>query len=222
MKYIQKLKPDFFDSDVADLKQTLIKSSIEDKKKIWNKYKEKRKLKEYILENEQNYLCGYCEAQVDLDNSHIEHIEPKINNLDLLTFEYSNLLVSCNGTCFSDEKISNTCGHKKGKNFNKKLFLDPTKHKNIREQFKYLENGEIEPNGKKNKEAKYTLELLELNCPKSKLKEARIKANSSFRTSVKEHSKKTGKPIKEIVLNQLKKENLPFISFLIYRNSIAS
>ena len=41
----------------------------------------KRQLKIYMLENEQKieneYYCTYCELELDLDESQIEHIKPK-------------------------------------------------------------------------------------------------------------------------------------------------
>ena len=67
MKYIEKTTiPSFFIDDTKNLGS-------------WNDYfaKNKRDLKKYILENEQNYLCGYCESKILIDNSHLEHIKPK-------------------------------------------------------------------------------------------------------------------------------------------------
>jgi uncharacterized protein (TIGR02646 family) len=192
------------------------KLKVESKKsKIWDEdYKEKRKLKEHILENEQNYLCAYCEAKVTLDDSHIEHIKPKSLDYDLLTFDYKNLIVSCNGTCFSEDKRSLTCGHKKGNDFDEILFLNPTKIKNIRDYFIYTNNFYIAPSKLDKSKAKYTMDLLELNSFNNYLPEARKKALDEFRVSVRKYVKSTGKDIKTVAKRLLEKENLAFISFL--------
>ena len=70
----------------------------------WNQYlaKNKRKLREYILENEQHELCCYCEGNVSINsaNQHLEHIVPRISDISLI-FDYNNILVSCNGKHFN-------------------------------------------------------------------------------------------------------------------------
>jgi len=216
MRYIEKNEPIFFEVDVKELREKI--KTVEKKSEIWDKeYKEKRALKEYILENEQNYLCGYCEAKVTLDESHIEHIKPKHLDYDSLTFDYDNLLVSCNGNCFSSDKRSVTCGHKKGKKFDEALFLNPTKIKNMRDYFIYTDNGYIGASNLDEEKAKYTLNLLQLNTFNNYLPEARLKALEQFRESVKNYAQKTGKNLKEIAIFMLLKENLAFISFLQFK-----
>ena len=87
MRYIKKVsEPDCF---------TNLTFSVSDK---WKKFRNpcKKETRKYIIENEQNFLCGYCEAKIDLDNTHIEHIKPQSNNNDL-RFDYNNFIVSCNG-----------------------------------------------------------------------------------------------------------------------------
>lgn len=222
MRFIQKIEPDFFEEDVKDLREQLINSVSSQKNTFWNKYTKKKELKKHILENEQFYLCGYCESKVDLNNSHIEHIEPKSNNYDKLTFNYSNLLVSCNGQCTLGKDNQETCGHKKDNNFNEKLFLNPNIKKNIRDNFKYTNIGEITVSHKKNKKAKYTIDLLNLNSIESNLAEKRLIANRSFRKSVIKHSEKTGGDIKSISLKLLEQKNIPFISFLLFQYKLVS
>jgi uncharacterized protein (TIGR02646 family) len=62
---------------------------------------EKRDLKEQLF-LEQEGLCIYCEAELSIDDGHIEHIKSKGLNPPL-TFIYNNLAHSCNAT--------NHCGH---------------------------------------------------------------------------------------------------------------
>lgn len=220
MKYIQKVEPTFFEEDVNKLRDELKQSNAANKKDYWGKYKQKRKLKGYMLANEQYHLCGYCECRVDLDNSHIEHIEPKSYNYDLLTFNYRNLIVSCNGDCSSERPPGETCGHKKNANFNKLLFLNPTIETNISDHFKYTKDGDIIPNHKKNKHAKYTLKLLNL-AANDTLKRQRLIAQQAFRDSVRKKCNSTGETIKEVAKKLLENNNTPFISFLKYQYKIA-
>lgn len=221
MKYIKKasIPPQFFIDDTKELKE-IIKTIIipKEKSKVWdNDYKNKRFLKKYLLEEEQNYLCGYCEAKVTLDNSHIEHIKPKYLDYDNLTFDYYNLLVSCNGTCFSEEKKPITCGHKKGRHFDEIKFLNPTQVENIRDYFIYTENYYIGSSSLDETKSKYTMDLLQLNTFNNNLPEARKIALDEFRKSVKACAKKTDKEKKDIAKILLAKENLAFISFLQFK-----
>lgn len=217
MKYIHKVEvPQFFIDDIKDLRENI--KTVTDKAKIWNDdYKNKRVLKEHLLVKEQNYLCGYCEAKVTLDNSHIEHIQPKSLDYDNLTFDYTNLLVSCDGICFSEENKPITCGHKKGSRFDKEKFLNPTEKVNIRDYFVYTDNYYIGASSLDEEKSKYTMSLLQLNTFNNYLPEARKKALEEFQNSVKEYTNKTGKDIKETAKFLLNKENLAFISFLRFR-----
>ena len=222
MKYIKKTsEPKFFIIDTKELIEKLKVAT--EKSEVWNDdYKEKRKLKEYLLKNEQNYLCAYCEAKVTLDVSHIEHIKPKSLDYNNLTFDYSNLIVSCNGTCFSDTNKPRTCGHRKGNKFDEDMFLNPTKIKNIRDYFIYTGNYYIGSSNLDKNKAKYTMDLLELNSFNNYLPEARKKALDEFRISVKKYALETGKNVKTVSKRLLNKENLAFISFLrfFYRKTL--
>ncbi len=220
MRYIQKkITPQFFIEDTKELQNKIIGFlNKKDKKLVWdNDYKDRRKLKEYILENEQNYLCCYCEAKVTLDNSHVEHIRPKDMNEDSLTFDYNNLSVSCNGTCFNDKNQRLTCGHKKSNKFDENKFLNPTQVVDIREYFIYTDNYYIGASNKDTTKATYTMKLLQLNSFNNYLPEARKIALDDFNSSIKEHRNKTGKDTKYIIKELLKRENLAFISFLRFR-----
>jgi len=216
MKFIQKTsEPDFFKEDTKDLKIKITTASK--KSEIWDEYKEKRKLKDYILLNEQNGLCCYCESKITVDDSHVEHIKPKSVDYDNLTFEYSNLLVSCEGKCHTDGQAPLTCGHKKDNHFDELLFLNPTTISNIREYFIFTENGHIGSSSQDEEKSKYTLDLLQLNTFGNNLPEARLKALTEFRSSVNKNMQQTKRDIREIAMQLLSKENLAFISFLRFK-----
>ena len=231
MRYIQKeiTPPQFFIDDTIELKEQLKNAIVKDKKKVWdNEYKNKRVLKKYLLESEQNWLCGYCEAKLKetfdreerekKDLIHIEHIKPKHLDSDNLTFDYYNLLVSCSGKCFTDKNQPLTCGHKKGDKFDEVLFLDPTKIKDIREYFIYTNEGYIGASSKNKERAIYTMKLLELDIFNNQLHEARQIALEEFRESISKHIQKTKIPKYKIIKKLLDKENLAFISFLRFRH----
>jgi len=59
--------------------------------------------RKYILENEQSNQCAYTELPMEYEknNSHIEHLKRKDSAFfPELTFEWSNLFVSCNSDDF--------------------------------------------------------------------------------------------------------------------------
>ena len=65
---------------------------------LWNTLRgsTKKKLREALLED-QGYICCYCGKRIkDDDNTRIEHLKPKSNHKHL-TFDYANLLASCQG-----------------------------------------------------------------------------------------------------------------------------
>lgn len=201
MRYIKKLNtPQFFTNDTINLTS-------------WNDYysAKKRVLKEYISKEEQNYLCCYCEDKIDINNSHIEHIKPKSLDINNLTFDYSNLAVSCNGTCRNseDDNTRYNCGHRKDKNdtqYIEELFLNPTQIRDIKEYFQYDIDGFITPSDKNIEKAKYMIDTLHLNdgdLPKAR--------------------KDTLKDLEELNIDfdelifLLEQEDLAFISFLRYK-----
>ena len=117
MKYIQKTAtPQFFITDTNGLSR-------------WSEYHSTKKqiLKKHILDNEQFNLCCYCEKSITAvsGSSHCEHIKPKSLDIATLTFDYANIIVSCEGNHFNEigDNTKNTCGHKKDINFDSiKLF----------------------------------------------------------------------------------------------------
>lgn len=127
--------------------------------KNWNSYEFdiKRQLKSHMLDNEQEGYCPYCERQIDIDDSHIEHIEPKHKASKYK--DYNNMLTSCNNP--------KTCGHaKKGKFSND--FLNPVLVEPM-DFLKYkFETGEIIPVEKdqfhsNHQKAMETIDTLKLN-----------------------------------------------------------
>lgn len=127
------------------------------------------------LWQEQKGLCIYCEQQLeeklastDQDFSHIEHIKPKKLHKDL-TFEQSNLTVSCDGFDTRNknpETQKDFCGHKKLRKYDENLFLNPLEIQNIEDFFDYDIEGNMFP--AKNlavsdlAKAVYTIDLLNL------------------------------------------------------------
>jgi uncharacterized protein (TIGR02646 family) len=158
MRYIHKVSsPDFFINETKGLSK-------------WNDYTgSKKPLREYILKNEQNYLCIYCESKVSSGRkySHIEHLRPKEKEkYPELTFKYKNLVVSCNGNQYNQAEDNNqyTCGHIKSNKYDENKFLNPIEIEDIRDYFKYdFDDFIIESSGKNDIKANYTITTLKLN-----------------------------------------------------------
>lgn len=69
----------------------------------------RERLRKYILDNEQQGYCAYTEVRIIKDEScHIDHFRTR-NLYPQKTFEYRNLLVSCNsedyGAKYKDKQI---------------------------------------------------------------------------------------------------------------------
>lgn len=210
MRFIQKASaPDCF------LKKTF---ATEDK---WKKFKNpcKRNTKENILIKEQNFLCAYCEVQIDLDNSHIEHMEPQSTNKDK-RFDYNNFIVSCNGKeChlvendeYSDTDI-HSCGHKKENFFDDTKFLNPTVVTDISDYFMYdKESGAIKPCNvppRKDK-AQYMINIL--NLDNYALNKKRLNTVQAFQKTIIQMKL----PLKDTLHNKFTNASvsIPFITFL--------
>jgi uncharacterized protein (TIGR02646 family) len=131
------------------------------------------------LWKEQKGLCIYCQQSVPqkvsvnagsiLHPSHLEHIRPKDNHLPYthLTFDHSNLSVSCDGFDVNDTRKSpDFCGHKKENVFDDALFLHPIEIADIESFFEYDLNGRIKPSTTKSSieqnQAQYSIDLLNL------------------------------------------------------------
>lgn len=201
MRYIQKTEvPIFFIDNIKNITK-------------WEEYPTSKKpLKEHILKNEQNHLCVYCESKVGLNNSHIEHIKPKAQNMyPDLVFDYNNIVVSCNGNCHSEDNTHYSCGHIKDNEYDDSKFLNPVMLKNIRDYFEYdIDEGKIKPSTENYNKAIYMIDTLHLN--NGGLPLARKKALRIFIKKIKRYRKVE---IEQILNN----ENIAFISFLRFRFS---
>jgi uncharacterized protein (TIGR02646 family) len=220
MRHIQKLNtPNFFTQHTQFLAN-------------WRDYigRRKKRLKKYILNNEQNHLCCYCESKVTIsgdkekDGSHLEHIKPKKFYSDL-TFYYQNLIVSCHGTCHNNEndKTRHSCGHKKDDDYDETKFLNPTTVNDIRDYFKYetIENEKIKilPTDKAPTKAQYMINILHLNA--ETLLKARYTALKDFESSPDKMMEEFEIEVtEEEVLEMLLTEDLAFISTLRYEYGI--
>jgi uncharacterized protein (TIGR02646 family) len=139
------------------------------KPKTWDDYNNtdiKLRLREFMLDNEQDGYCPYCETQITNDNksSHIEHIKPR----DKFSKDfqiYNNLITCCQNP--------NICGASKKNKYDEK-FINPVLE-NPNEYLEYnLNTGEIVEKfdaGERYERAKCTIDLLNLNY--EKLRDAR-------------------------------------------------
>ena len=152
---ITKNEPDFF---------TKAKLKVE-KPKVSDAWSNKEindirpRLREYILLEEQNLLCAYCERTIDDNprNSNIDHFRLKAGHLfPEKTLDYNNLLVSCN--------TSGRCSDYKDKHISSKDSYDNIVNpitENPDDFFDYLPTGEIVAiDG--NKKAEFTIDIFQL------------------------------------------------------------
>jgi len=122
-------------------------------------------------------LCGYCEGLlVDLGR-HIEHVEPKggIDGNPARVFEYSNLIVSCQGDIEKKKSAGqdSSCGHfkdqfvKREGAFRLADFISP-REVGCDRLFSYLIDGRVVPKGAPGSQdhlrADYTIKALGLDC----------------------------------------------------------
>lgn len=116
----------------------------------------KQVLKQYLLEEQENSCCPYCEIEISLYNSQIEHIKPKDKFPELL-IDYNNLIACC--------LENKRCGNSKANKWDE-LFINPVTE-NPEDYFKYdIKTGKIIPIFKekeKFEKAEYTIDLLNLN-----------------------------------------------------------
>lgn len=113
----------------------------------------RHELRKYILENEQNNFCTYCEGKISSENiqSEIDHIKPKASHRFPKLFDvYVNLTVSC--------KRRNQCGEKKGSDWIDN-FVHPVID-NPEEEFSYSADGKMNAG---NEKGEHTIQFLGLN-----------------------------------------------------------
>ncbi|MDM8545390.1 retron system putative HNH endonuclease [Candidatus Venteria ishoeyi] len=203
MRYIHKqAAPDFF---VTEIEQPEFDDST-------FSLHCKTRLREYIS-TEQQQLCAYCEAKLEKNHSHLEHMEPQKQN-PKRRFDYQNLVASCDGgnaSCSEQERDAyegfdiNSCGHRKDNAFDESLFLNPVVVKNIQAHFNYDRNtAEISASELAPAKASYMIDLLHLNSVY--LCVSRDQARIAF---VKVLINKTPQ-----IQQQMLKQSRPFISFL--------
>lgn len=119
---------------------------------------EKQRLKEDML-SEQYGLCCYCMKSIEYRDGHIEHIKPR-HPFVKETMDYSNMLISCNGTkAYKEDKES--CGHQRG-NWYDANYISPLEA-NVESHFTYDLNGHIIPKAN-DKRALETISHLKLDC----------------------------------------------------------
>ena len=126
------------------------------------------------LIKEQGYICCYCERRLTDDGSHIEHFNPRSNNV-LNPLDYTNMLCSCQNQLEQGEPRH--CGHLKGDWFDNQLLVSPL-DPDCEGHFTYTADGKIQPAEKSDDSARMTIEKLGLNV--NKLNALRKKAIEPF------------------------------------------
>jgi uncharacterized protein (TIGR02646 family) len=146
MKKIDKSEPRFFTKFIRTNKPV-----------NWDGINEIRfVLRTHILKTEQNLQCAYCESAINSDKtkSHIDHFKRK-HLFPELTFNYYNLLVSCNNP--------NRCASTKDSSVKSievyDNIINPVTEK-PHEYYDYNISGKLIS---KNKKAKFTEDIFNLN-----------------------------------------------------------
>lgn len=114
----------------------------------WNNLQnpEKKCLAKRLLKD-QNGLCCYCECEIDIGSSHIEHIRPR-SKYEHLELEFSNLVASCQKETTKGMPL--TCGKAREDWYDPEVFLDPTLSE-TETKVKYLMDGRIVPVSEENR-----------------------------------------------------------------------
>jgi uncharacterized protein (TIGR02646 family) len=117
------------------------------------------------LLKEQGFICAYCSRPITRGICHIEHYRPK-SVYKNLTFEYTNLIASCQGEDERKPRSPVHCGHKKGAWFDEELMISPL-DPNCEKYFDFSGSGEIiAADGEKQAAAKTTISKLALDIDK--------------------------------------------------------
>lgn len=130
------------------------------------KQRGKRELMAKSLLDEQGYLCAYCEQQIDLRNSRIEHIKPQ-NSYPALQMDYSNMVVCCCGDAREEDSQNNSnpflhCDNSKG---DTDISFSPTEE-HIFPTLSYIYNeGAYHLHSNNSSFQRDINEVLNLNCP---------------------------------------------------------
>jgi uncharacterized protein (TIGR02646 family) len=215
MRFVKKKKtPQFFINDTSGLIEW------DDYAKTPQLVKKKRKLREYILTKEQYGLCIYCESKISTKVSHLEHLKPKSIDVANLTFEYTNIVVSCDGTCHNalSDNTRYHCGHRKDRSdsvFVESKFLNPVVLVDISDYFHYdLDDFKIKSSKKDDIKADYMIDTL-LHLNDSSLPLAREISLNNFIEKMKKITDIDER--KKIMKKILNEKHIAFISFLRYK-----
>ena len=107
------------------------------------------------MKNEQHSICAYCETKLNEANSHIDHFKTR-NKFPEETWDYNNLLVSCNNEL--------RCAKHKDKQIKSKSIYDniinPTRE-NPNDFIDYLASGDIVAINESEK-ARCTIDIFQL------------------------------------------------------------
>ena len=116
-------------------------------------------LRSHMLKEEQGGLCAYTEMRISAhaSSSHIDHFR-KRSLFRELTFDYNNLVVSCNSEFFSAKYKDKRC-----RPADYELLINPVTE-NPRDHLQYTFTGKVIPRAHSERGAR-TIELLNLNHP---------------------------------------------------------
>lgn len=111
---------------------------------------------------EQGYICCYCERELELKDSHIEHFIPQSHS-SCDPLDYNNMLCSC----MKERKKGDVlhCGAKKDNWYDEVLLVSPF-DPSCEGKFVYTDDGRIKPSENGGVAAKETIEKLGLDCQK--------------------------------------------------------
>jgi len=212
VRYIQKTTPPA--CFIVDTEEFDIDTS-------WGEFRNpcKREVHSYILKQEQNGLCCYCESRIHglgRNESHIEHVFPQYDDgYPEKKFDYSNLVVSCCGHQCIERAVTklslsekHSCGHKKSGVHNAEFFINPVEEKSTSEFFAFdKESGSIFPDNTLSKLgqqcSRYTIDVLGLDV--NYLRNARKKSVKAVYAVVKN---------KAVTLPDVLETTPPYVTFL--------
>lgn len=134
-------------------------------------------------------ICGYCEGSLGELGRHIEHVEPKsgIGGTPARTFDYSNLIASCQGDTDKPKSAGQdaSCGHFKDQyirtqgTFALADFISP-RESGCNLKFQYLSDGRVIPATATGTHdyirADYTIKAAGLNCNRLRNRRRQIAA----------------------------------------------
>lgn len=121
-------------------------------------YPIKQELKNSLL-TEQHHVCCYCENEIGVETSHVEHLLPQ-SAFPNAQLDYLNLMVSCEGGARKGNPAEH-CGHKKKSQI---LPISPLAVSDPASNFIYAGDGKIYPNLDSNTSSKDTISILGLNA----------------------------------------------------------